>query len=167
MIYLIRILFKGIDQMNKTNNSGKDTALSLKLFVVLSRALEAIEKKTAENIKNYGLNLTEFAVLELLFNKGDQPIQRIGQKILIASSSITYVVDKLEKKKYVKRVACPTDRRVTFAAITDEGRALMEEIFPKHEELMTGVMSTLDIEEKEIIIEQIKKLGLCAKEYTI
>ena len=151
--------------MNKTKNNDKDTALSLKLFVVLSRALEAIEKKTAERIKDYDLNLTEFAVLELLFNKGDQPIQKIGQKILIASSSITYVVDKLEKKKYVKRVGCPTDRRVTYAAITDEGRALMEEIFPKHQELMTGMMSTLGIEEKEIMIEQIKKLGLFAKEY--
>ncbi|AXI07741.1 MarR family transcriptional regulator [Oceanobacillus zhaokaii] len=143
----------------------KDTALSLKLFVVLSRALEAIERKTAESIKDYDLNLTEFAVLELLFNKGDQPIQKIGQKILIASSSITYVVDKLEKKKYVMRVACPTDRRVTYAAITDEGRGLMGEIFPKHLELMTGIMSTLGIEEKEMVIEQIKKLGLFANDY--
>ena len=151
--------------MNKNTNEDKDTTLSLKLFVVLSRALEAIEKLTAENIKNYGMNLTEFAVLELLYNKGDQPIQKIGQKILIASSSITYVVDKLEKKKYVERVACLTDRRVTYAAITEVGRTFMDELFPKHQELMKDIMSTLGIEEKEIMIEQIKKLGLFAKDY--
>ena len=165
MLYFIQKIFKGIDRMDRNTIEDRDTALSLKLFVVLSRALEAIEKKTADNIKNYGMNLTEFAVLELLFNKGDQPIQKIGQKILIASSSITYVVDKLEKKKYVERVACLTDRRVTYAAITDKGKAFMEELFPKHQELMKDIMSTLGIEEKEIMIEQIKKLGLFAKEY--
>lgn len=142
-----------------------DTAMSLKLFVVLSRAVASIEKGTTEAIKKYGMNLTEFAVLELLFSKGDQPIQKIGQKILIASSSITYVVDKLEKKKFVKRVACPTDRRVTYAAITDEGRTFMEEVFPKHAEFLTDIMDVLETEEKEIMIEQIKKIGLFAEHY--
>ncbi|WP_143522293.1 MarR family winged helix-turn-helix transcriptional regulator, partial [Pseudomonas sp. 2822-17] len=74
-----------------------------------------------EDIKGFGLNTTEFAVLELLYSKGDQPIQKIGEKVLIASSSITYVVDKLEKKNYLIRKPCPKDRRITYAAITTEG----------------------------------------------
>ncbi|WP_062109267.1 MarR family winged helix-turn-helix transcriptional regulator [Bacillus niameyensis] len=145
--------------MNSSESLNQDQELSLKLYVVLYRALQAIDKKMANNYKSYGMNPTEFAVLELLFNKGDQPIQKIGQKILIASSSITYVVDKLEKKKYVKRVACPTDRRVTYAAITDEGKELMEEIFPKHAETMTEIMGGLNLSEKQVMVEQLKKLG--------
>ncbi|WP_249871535.1 MarR family winged helix-turn-helix transcriptional regulator [Oceanobacillus saliphilus] len=152
-----------MDETYKYNDSD----LSLKLFVVLTRAVESIEKKLADSIKGYGMNLTEFGVLELLYHKGDQPIQKIGEKILIASSSITYVVDKLEKKKYVKRVACPTDRRITFAAITDEGKELMVEVFPKHQAIMTEMMSVVDIKEKEIMIEQLKKMGLFAKSYTV
>ncbi len=46
-----------------------------------------------------GMNPTDFSVLELLFHRGRQPIQLIGKKVLITSSSITYVIDKLEKKK--------------------------------------------------------------------
>ena len=46
------------------------------------------------------MNPTEFAVLELLYHKGNQPLQQIGDKILLASGSITYVVDKLEKKNF-------------------------------------------------------------------
>ena len=76
-----------------------DESLSLKLFVILSRAIQSITKRIEEDIKSYGLNPTEFAVLELLYSKGDQPIQKIGDKILLASSSITYVVDRLEKKR--------------------------------------------------------------------
>ncbi|WP_332632775.1 MarR family winged helix-turn-helix transcriptional regulator [Halalkalibacter flavus] len=138
--------------------------ISLKLFVVMTRAIQAITKRVEEDIKGYGLNPTEFGVLELLYNKGDQPIQKIGQKVLLASSSITYVVDKLEKKKYIKRQPCPKDRRVTYATITEEGSQLMKEIFPKHKEAIEEIFGGLKAEEKELMIDQLKKLGFYAQE---
>jgi MarR family 2-MHQ and catechol resistance regulon transcriptional repressor len=137
----------------------EDGDLSLKLFVVLNRAMQSVKKRVEEDIRSYGLNPTEFAVLELLFHKGDHPIQKIGDKVLIASSSITYVVDKLEKKKLVKRKACPKDRRTTYAAITAEGRSLMESIFPKHKNSITKLFAGLTVEEKDEMIKQLKKLG--------
>ena len=137
-----------------------DTNLSLKLFIVLSRAHRAISDKIEQDIKSYGLNPTEFAVLELLYHKGDQPIQHIGKKVLLASGSITYVVDKLEKKKYIERVSCPNDRRVTFASITEDGKSFMKSIFPTHEEEITRIFGSLNAEEKTIMIELLKKLGL-------
>ncbi|HDR7687740.1 MarR family transcriptional regulator [Bacillus toyonensis] len=76
-----------------------DESLSLKLFVILSRELQSITKRIEKDIKIYGLNPTEFAVLKLLYSKGDQPIQKLEDKTLLASSSITYVVNRLEKKR--------------------------------------------------------------------
>ena len=75
-----------------------DENLSLKLFVILSRELQSITKRIEKDIKIYGLNPTEFAMLKLLYSKSDQPIQKLGDKTLLASSSITYVVERLEKK---------------------------------------------------------------------
>ncbi len=138
--------------------------LSLKLFVVLSRAMESITKRVEEDIRRYGLNPTEFAVLELLYHKGDQPIQKIGTKVLLASSSITYVVDKLEKKSFIERKPCPRDRRVTYAVITNEGTELMNEIFPKHKEAIQDIFAGLNNSEKDELIKQLKKLGLYAEE---
>lgn len=97
---------------------------SLKLFVVLAKAQRAIADLVKDDIQSYGLNTTEFGVLELLYHEGDQPLQKIGEKILLASGSITYVVDKLEKKEYLKRVPCPNDRRITYAAITSKGKRI-------------------------------------------
>lgn len=57
-----------------------DESLSLKLFVILSRAIQSITKRIEEDIKSYGLNPTEFAVLELLYRKADQPIKKWGTK---------------------------------------------------------------------------------------
>ncbi len=124
--------------------TNEDTKQSLKLFIVLSRAHKAINESTNQFFQQNGLNPTEFAVLELLFHKGRQPLQQIGNKILLASGSITYVVDKLEKRGYLNRVSCPTDRRVTYAEISEEGAAFMSEIFPKHEQQLHEMMRCIN-----------------------
>ncbi|VEF47571.1 MarR family transcriptional regulator [Bacillus freudenreichii] len=142
----------------------EDRDLSLKLFIVLTRAMQSITKRVEEDIKSYGLNTTEFAVLELLYHKGDQPIQKIGEKILLASSSITYVVDKLEKKNLIIRKPCPKDRRVTYAVITEKGQEFMSEVFPKHKEALQEIFAGLEVEEKEQLIRQLKRLGMYAEE---
>lgn len=146
------------------NKNQAEEALSLKLFVVLTRALESIRRRVEEDIKQLGLNTTEFAVLELIYSKGDQPIQKIGVKVLIASSSITYVVDKLEKKNLLKRKPCPNDRRVTYVSITEAGTDLMNDVFPKHKQAINEICAGLDMNEKTVMIEQLKKLGYYAQE---
>jgi MarR family 2-MHQ and catechol resistance regulon transcriptional repressor len=132
---------------------------SLKLFIVLSRAHRAFNDVVNKHISTFKLNPTEFAVLELLYHKGDQPLQQIGGKILLASGSITYVVDKLEQKGLLARKACPKDRRVTHAQITDKGKQLIEEIFPPHEERINEIVSVLTDEEKGMVTELLKKVG--------
>lgn len=144
-------------------DEAQQEELSLKIFVVLTRAYNAIRKHIEEDIKSIGLNPTEFAVLELIYSKGDHPIQKIGEKVLIASSSITYVVDKLEKKNLLTRKPCPNDRRVTYASITEAGTAFMNDIFPKHRAAIHKICAGLDADEKKMLIELMKKLGYYAE----
>lgn len=138
----------------------KRQADALKLFVVLNRAQESVSKQAIKDIKKHGLNLTEFAVLELLYHKGPQPIQLIGKKVLLASSSITYVVDKLEEKSYIERTACPNDRRVTHARLTEKGEDLMGDVFPQHTEALTKLFDHLSEEELSDATKLLKKIGL-------
>src|SRR5690606_16226989 len=64
--------------------------LSLKLLIVLSRAFHKVAERIKEDIRSHNLNTTEFAVLELLYHKGDQPIQQIGKKSFCqAGASLT------------------------------------------------------------------------------
>ncbi|QGQ46391.1 MarR family winged helix-turn-helix transcriptional regulator [Metabacillus sediminilitoris] len=146
-------------------NKSKQTEESLKFFIVLSRAHRAFNDAVNKHISTFNLNPTEFAVLELLYHKGDQPLQQIGGKILLASGSITYVVDKLEQKGLLARKACPTDRRVTFAQITENGKKLIEEIFPTHQERINEIVSVLTDEEKNMVTEMLKKVGFHANDF--
>lgn len=135
---------------------------SLKLFVVLSKAYRSVSDQVALDIRKHGLNTTDFGVLELLYHRGEQPLQKIGDKILLASGSITYVVDKLEKKQYIKRRRCETDRRITYASITEQGTELLNDIFPDHWKQIEAITNGLTDEEKKQAIDLLKKLGVYA-----
>ncbi|MBM6618085.1 MarR family winged helix-turn-helix transcriptional regulator [Bacillus suaedaesalsae] len=148
-------------------DNRKDVETSLKLFVVLSRAYRSVGDLANKSIQRFGLNPTEFAVLELLYHKGETPLQQIGGKILIASGSITYVVDKLEKKGLLARKQCSKDRRVTYATLTDDGMKFMKEIFPEHEQFVNEIQSSLSLEEKEQLVIMLKKLGHGAKDHNL
>ncbi|WP_025695642.1 MarR family winged helix-turn-helix transcriptional regulator [Paenibacillus durus] len=138
---------------------GRDEAASLKLFVVLSKAYRSLMDRAVKDMKSYGLSSAEFMVLEVLYHRTRIPLQQIGEKILVTSGSITYNIDKLEKKGLLKRVPCSEDRRVTYAEITEEGRKLFDEIFPKHVAMLHGMMGGLNTEEKEQATEWLKLLG--------
>ncbi|MFZ3590380.1 MarR family winged helix-turn-helix transcriptional regulator [Bacillus sp. DJP31] len=137
----------------------QDTDPALQLFIVLSRSYKSLIEYAKQDIKRYKLNPTEFAVLELLYNKGPQPLQKIGDRILLASGSITYVVDKLEQKGFLNRKPCSRDRRITYAEISLKGIELMESIFPKHAEAIKKLMSGLSEKEMELTKETLKRLG--------
>ncbi len=147
--------------MNKQELNDRD--LALKLFVVLTKAHKAIAEAVTKDIRKTGLNPTEFAVLELLYHKGEQPIQKIGKKVLISGSSITYVIDKLEEKQYIERRACPKDRRVTYVLMTESGRQMMRSIFPAHAMTIEEILDGLNKKEKEDCIILLKKLGIKAE----
>ncbi|PTH22009.1 MarR family transcriptional regulator [Staphylococcus arlettae] len=135
------------------------TKSSMNAFIGLNRTLDYLEKIVREDVKQYGLNITEFAVLELLYNKGDQPIQRIRERVLIASSSISYVVDKLEEKGCVTRIRNQQDKRIINASLTQQGRRIMDEIFPKHAETIQSTFSILTDEELQTLQNTLKKLS--------
>lgn len=141
-----------------------EQSTSLKLFVVLSKAYKTLMDRAVKDIKQYDLSPSEFSILEVLYMKGRIPLQQIGDKILITSGSITYNIDKLEKKRLLKRVPCEEDRRVIYAEITPAGSELFDRIFPGHAELIHSLTKSLSPEEKLQTIELLKRLGKGAEE---
>lgn len=136
-----------------------DDALSLKLFVVLCRTFSSVSEVAKKDIKTYGLNLSEFGALELLYHRGPQTIQDIGKKVLLTSGSMTYVVDQLVKKKYAIRKICDTDKRVIYVELSESGRILLREVFPKHQQCIAELFSTLSEEEIIALTESLKQIS--------
>ena len=126
----------------------------LSVVIGILRAANLFIDDLKKNIKNYNINTTEFSLLEFLYHKGEKNIQQIRERILLASGSATYVVDNLEKKGYVTRKPCEEDKRIYYVNLTEQGKNLMAEIFPKHKKNTKKLFS--DFDEEEII--QFKRL---------
>jgi MarR family 2-MHQ and catechol resistance regulon transcriptional repressor len=145
--------------INLPEQAEQDQAASLKLFVVLSKAYKTIMDRAVKDMKQHGMSPSEFTVLEVLYSKGRFPMQQIGDKILVTSGSVTYNIDKLEKKGLLKRVLCEEDRRVIYAEITEAGTELFDRIFPDHAKMVDQLMSSLSLNEKLEATQLLKKLG--------
>ena len=141
-------------------DSARVIRQAMRLYIALTRTYKALLDEDLRNIRSYGLNATEFGVLELLYSKGPHPLQQIGGKILITSGTITYVIDKLEKKGLIVRRPCDKDRRIIYAEITEAGQEKMSEILPNHYIALAEALKNLDQAEKEQAIVLLKKLSL-------
>lgn len=142
----------------KKNTYGELQDLNLKTLIALSRCTQNVHKREYKTIKEGGLTVSQFAVLEILFHKGDLKVSEIIDKILSTGGNMTVVIDNLVKVNLVKRCVDSKDRRVNLISITDEGRNLISEIFPKHLENINEIFSSLTSEEKENLISLLKKL---------
>lgn len=148
--------------MSETNRYERHED-ALELYIALSRASQWVSAHADRDIRKHGLNRTEFGVLELLYHKGAQPLQQIGNKVLMSSGNITYVVDKLEKKGFVRRRVSTEDRRLIYAEVTAAGSAFIEEVFPQHAGIIADAVAGLDEQEQKAAASLLKKLGIFAE----
>ncbi|MBX3134302.1 MAG: MarR family transcriptional regulator [Gemmatimonadaceae bacterium] len=132
---------------------------ALNLYVVLSRAAEALHAHTAADVESHGLTHTEFAILEALFHKGPMLLGEVQKKILVSSGGITFLIDKLAKRGLVQRRLCESDRRARWAELTPAGKELIAGIFPGHAEVIRRAASGLSAAEQQTLITLLKKLG--------
>ncbi len=137
---------------------------AMRLYIALTRTYKKLLDRDLQNIRGYGLNATEFGVLEFLYNKGSHPLQQIGNHILITSGTITYVIDKLEKKGLIIRRSCEKDRRIIYAELTEAGRNKMGEILPIHYATFNETFEGLTPAEMEQTIDLLKKISFYSKE---
>ena len=142
--------------------SNRETAL--KLWVVLSRAQAAVAAHAEADVVRHGLSLAEFGALEALYAKGPLLVGDLQRKVLKSSGGITYVVDRLRDKGLVRRRPCEEDRRAIYAELTEEGRVLMDRIFPLHAESLEAATAGLGKKEKRRAIELLRELGHAAAE---
>lgn len=145
-----------------TTRPPAPNSAALKLFVVLSRAFNAVHRHAAAYIESHGLTHTEWAILEVLYHKGPLLLGDVQRRILVSSGGITYLVDRLEKRGLLERLPCPEDRRARYAALTAQGEHVVRELFPGHLERIEYAMSGLTTAEQRECSRMLRLLGLNA-----
>jgi MarR family 2-MHQ and catechol resistance regulon transcriptional repressor len=67
----------------------------------------------------------------------------LAAQISLTTSGVTRLVDRMQAAGYVERIPCPTDRRVSYAGLTDAGRAKLDEAAPVHAANLRSVFADL------------------------
>src|SRR5271167_508460 len=119
-----------------------------RLWLVLARAYHSIREYIEGSVTAQGLILSDFMVLEVLLHKGPLTISVIGEKVLLASASMTTAIDRLEKRGLLRRTICNSDRRIRLVELTPEGKSFIEEIYARHEKDLEHVTAGLSDTER-------------------
>jgi MarR family 2-MHQ and catechol resistance regulon transcriptional repressor len=144
---------------NKKISYGELSDLNLKTLIALSRATNSVHRREYKTVKEGGLTVSQFAVLEVLYHKGALRIQEIIEKTLSTGGNMTVVIENLVKDDLVMRYKDPEDKRASLISITDKGKVIIEDIFPRHVENINEIFSTLTVEEKKSLVSLLKKLS--------
>lgn len=145
--------------MKTTEQYGKEADLALGMWVKLARAFSVFNKKTAEQIRSFGLTQPQFGVIECLGHLGVMPIGDVSGKLLMSCGNATIIIDNLEKEALVERIREKHDRRVIKVGLTEKGQNLFIQIFPKHAKYVTELTSVLTEEEQIQLSHLLKKIG--------
>ena len=129
----------------------------LRIVIGLHRMVNEIDRKTGRLLQPYHLTLGQFAVLEALYHKGDMTIGQVQEKILSSSGTIPLIIQNLEKRKLLRRLKNEKDRRVCMLQLSEEGRWLIEEVYPKNEAMIFRELGIYSLEEQEELVRLFKK----------
>lgn len=116
--------------------------LALDVYIKLWRAANAVDTNVNQHLTDFDLTTSQFGVLEALFHLGSLQTGELGTKILKSSGNMTLVIDNLVKRSLVRRQRREDDRRCIDVYLTDEGRALVEQILPDH---VAGIVEAFDV----------------------
>jgi DNA-binding MarR family transcriptional regulator len=93
----------------------------------IMRVQQIILAAVDEALRPLDLTFARYEALVLLAfsRQGSLPMGKMGDRLMLHPTSVTNIIDRLERQGLVGRLAHPTDRRTTLAEITDEGRRLV------------------------------------------
>lgn len=102
---------------------------SMRAVTSLMRAHQLVLAEVDAIVKPYGLTFARYEALVLLVfsKKGSLPLSKIGERLQVHPTSVTNIIDRLEKSDLVTRRPNPNDGRGVLAEITEQGRAVVEQ----------------------------------------
>lgn len=73
-------------------------------------------------LQNLNVNMTQFAVLDLLFRNGSMKVTDVAKELRLTPGAVTGITDKLTQMDYVARNRDELDRRINYLELTEAGR---------------------------------------------
>ncbi|MET0604000.1 MAG: MarR family transcriptional regulator [Baekduia sp.] len=128
---------------------GNAATPSMAAVTSIMRVHQLVMARLNDELKPWELTYPRYEALMLLFfsRTGSLPLGKMGARLQVHPTSVTNLIDGLEKLGYVTRAAHPSDRRTTLAMISDRGRVVAQDATTALNAMRfgTGEMSRTDL----------------------
>ena len=124
----------------------------------IRRLMQAGEHYTKELNKIYNVSAAQINCLLALHENGPLPPSQIAKHVMVNSSTVTGIIDRLEKKDLVKRQRISKDRRVITVELTKTGKTLAENApSPIQQKIIDGLnkLSPSEIEQITLTLRRL------------
>ncbi|NYV64405.1 MarR family transcriptional regulator [Bacillus sp. Gen3] len=117
-----------------------------------------IKQKGRELLSNYTITPPQFVALQWLFEEGDMTIGELSNKMYLAFSTTTDLIDRMEKNELVVRVKDPHDRRVVRIHLLDKGKQMIDEVIQKRQGYLQDILFNFSSDEVLHLKDSLMKL---------
>ena len=122
-----------------------------------------LKQKGREILSNYTITPPQFDALQWLHEFGDMTIGELSNKMYLAHSTLTVLIDRMENANLVKRVKDEQDRRVVQIHILPLGETIIQEVIEKRQQYLKQLMEQFKAEEEVELQRLLTKLHLLMK----
>ncbi|MFZ5968159.1 MAG: MarR family winged helix-turn-helix transcriptional regulator [Bacillota bacterium] len=112
----------------------------------------SIKRKGRDILTDFEITPPQFDALLQLIKNGDLTIGELSNKMYLACSTITDLIDRMEKNQLVERVRDNKDRRVVRIRVLEKGNKLIEEVLDTRRNYLQEVLSDVGDKEKQGLI---------------
>jgi MarR family transcriptional regulator, 2-MHQ and catechol-resistance regulon repressor len=109
----------------------------------LARCYQAFQRVSDAHVRRTGLTSPQFDIVVTLGNTEGMTFKELGSRTLITKGTLTGVVDRLEARGLVERMASPTDGRSTLVRLTGQGVRVFREVFEPHLAVLAPAFESL------------------------
>jgi DNA-binding MarR family transcriptional regulator len=117
------------------------------------RILKALDQEWSKNTADFKVSKTQYFVLEILINRGEQTVTGLAEFMMLTSGAITGIADKLIEAGYDSRTRNETDRRIVHLQITEQGREFLEKLREQRSKAVQSLFAPLSDEKTKMLIE--------------
>ena len=118
----------------------------------IRRLIQASELYSKELNKKYQISAAQLNCILTLYEHGPLPLSQIAKHMMVKSSTVTGVVDRLEKKSLAERMRNSPDRRVITIQLTETGKNLAQNAPPPiQQKIIDGLKQTKNAKKEQIV----------------
>jgi DNA-binding MarR family transcriptional regulator len=145
---------------------GRGMVAPMMAVTSVMRAHQILMGRLNDALAPFDLTFPRYEALMLLFysRRGSLPMGKMGARLQVHPTSVTNLVDGLERLGYARRIAHPTDRRTTLAEISDRGKEVAVAATDALHEIRFGVQP-LGREELEQVTAILRGLRQAAGDF--